>query len=215
MEVPVRLEGRRQEKGSAPTFIRGGIHLLFSQNSFCILNVNQSRNSEKDATQVISITMKMGSRGPRDASSINCPEFGNQLNRKTIWMGDCHLPPKTIWTYWNDSDRLHTWPLERCRNNNFRIAQHYIIIHITIPPQASVPCFPVKLYKICVGAGRPSVWTCVELCWSCFASIAHQSLSFTALRVGSRYAPPRLFGIRFAAMARMEVMPGIKDVKES
>ena len=94
MEVPVRLEGRRQEKGSAPTFIRGGIHLLFSQNSFCISYVNQSINSEKDATQVISITMKMGSRGPRDASSINCPEFGNQLNGRTHDPVPCAMKKK-------------------------------------------------------------------------------------------------------------------------
>ena len=99
MEVPVRLEGRRQEKGSAPTFIRGGIHLLFSQNSFCISNVNQSRNSEKDATQVIriNITMKMGSRGPRDASSINCPEFGDQLNGSdTRPCAMCHEEKRSI-----------------------------------------------------------------------------------------------------------------------
>ena len=96
MEVPVRLEGRRQEKGSAPTFIRGGIHLLFSQNSFCISNVNQSRNSEKDATQVIriNITMKMGSRGPRDASSTNCPEFGDQLNGRTHGHVPCAMKKK-------------------------------------------------------------------------------------------------------------------------
>ena len=90
MEVPVRLEGRRQEKGSAPTFIRGGIHLLFSQN------VNQSRNSKKDATQVIriNITMKMGSRGPRDASSTNCPEFGDQLNGRTHGYVPCAMKKK-------------------------------------------------------------------------------------------------------------------------
>ena len=74
----------------------GGIHLLFSQNSFCISNVNQSRNSEKDATQVIriNITMKMGSRGPRDASSTNCPEFGDQLNGRTHDPVPCAMKKK-------------------------------------------------------------------------------------------------------------------------
>ena len=94
-------DGGTRKIGRAETGKRIGSHIHPWWHPFIILaefffkfsNVNQSRNSKKDATQVIriNITMKMGSRGPRDASSTNCPEFGDQLNGRTHGNEKCKM----------------------------------------------------------------------------------------------------------------------------
>ena len=59
----------------------------------------------------------MASSGPEDTSSTNCPEFGDQLNGKTTWMGRqfeletswmCHVP----WPLWPSCPSLTSWPIK-------------------------------------------------------------------------------------------------------
>ena len=70
-----------------------------------------------------------------------------------------------------------------------------------------LPFCPVPVFKIRIGAGGPSIWS--------RPAIAHQPIPFAAFQVCSWYTLPRLLGIPFAAMARVEVVSEKNIVKES
>ena len=78
-----------------------------------------------------------------------------------------------------------------------------------------LPFCPVPVFKIRIGAGGPSIWSRPYIPMPILAAIAHQPFPFTAFQVCSWYTLPRLLGIPFAAMARVEVVSEKNIVKES